>query len=415
MEQSHRNQITQNLTNLLDNTIWNPLLDQKLLEKNIFNDSMLQDLKKKDKPLLEMYIKLKTRGPQAFASMVAALQDSGNLKAARILNPSITVNFDGISNTKETRESKVWNEPVYQEGAAANNGNVYSEYTPPPIPADSTNPLVVSVRKSKQFVTHHPVGVYHMQSKPRGYALIIDNEDFEHPMFIKRTGSMVDANNLDILFEELGFKVTLRRNLQYRTMMDEITKFSRKPELANGDMLIVCIMSHGQNGRIAGSDGRELETAWVIRQFNNDGCPALRGKPKFFILQACRGDETDFGSLKMTQTAGTIETDAKVAKPPTNESLQQYTDPSWEDMLIAYATLPGYVANRDIYRGTWFVEALTQIFMDRACELEIREMLDQVAKRLKGYETERGTKQSFAYEVIHFYKKLYFNPGLYNQ
>lgn len=26
----------------------------------------------------------------------------------------------------------------------------------------------------------------------------------------------------------------------------------------------------------AGSDGRELETEWVLRQFNNDGCPALR-------------------------------------------------------------------------------------------------------------------------------------------
>ena len=38
----------------------------------------------------------------------------------------------------------------------------------------------------------------------RGLALIIDNEDFENPMFTKRTGSMVDANNLDILFEELG-------------------------------------------------------------------------------------------------------------------------------------------------------------------------------------------------------------------
>ena len=39
----------------------------------------------------------------------------------------------------------------------------------------------------------------------------------------------------------------------------------------------------------------------------------------------------------------------------------QVKDPTWEDMLIAYSTLPGYVANRDHYRGTWFIESLCQV------------------------------------------------------
>ena len=38
-----------------------------------------------------------------------------------------------------------------------------------------------------------------------------------------------------------------------------------------------------------------------------------------------------------------------------------HKDPTWEDMLIAYATVPGYVANRNIYRGTWFVESICQV------------------------------------------------------
>ena len=37
---------------------------------------------------------------------------------------------------------------------------------------------------------------------------------------------------------------------------------------------------------VAAADGREIETEWVLRTFNNDGCPALKHKPKFFILQA---------------------------------------------------------------------------------------------------------------------------------
>ena len=40
-------------------------------------------------------------------------------------------------------------------------------------------------------------------------------------------------------------------------------------------------------------------------------------------------------------------------------------------------------------------------------------MLDLVALDLKqNFTSETGAKQSFNYDVRHFYKKLYFNPGL---
>ena len=72
--------------------------------------------------------------------------------------------------------------------------------------------------------------------------------------------------------------------------------------------------------------------------------------------------------------------------------------------------------------------------MKHAHDMDLRDMLDETARMLGGYETEAGTKQSFGYEVQlvyisvnilkalhdqtnmpqvrHFYKKLYFNPGL---
>jgi hypothetical protein len=36
-----------------------------------------------------------------------------------------------------------------------------------------------------------------------------------------------------------------------------------------------------------------------------------------------------------------------------------------------------------------------------------------VGLKMRNYESEIGSKQSCSYEVIHFYRKLYFNPGLY--
>ncbi len=40
-------------------------------------------------------------------------------------------------------------------------------------------------------------------------------------------------------------------------------------------------------------------------------------------------------------------------------------------------------------------------------------MLDLVGQNMRKYESKDGEKQSCSYEVIHFYKKLFFNPGLY--
>ena len=37
--------------------------------------------------------------------------------------------------------------------------------------------------------------------------MIIDNEKFVNDVLPYREGSMIDSNNLDILFEQLGFKV----------------------------------------------------------------------------------------------------------------------------------------------------------------------------------------------------------------
>jgi len=255
-----------------------------------------------------------------------------------------------------------------------------------------------------------------MESKPRGLVLIIDNENFDNEVLPTRTGSVVDANNLDILFDQLGFHVTLRRNLPYYDMITEIQKFANKSDHSFGDMAVVAILSHGRHGLIAAADGRELETEWVLRQFNNDGCPALKGKPKFFIFQACRGDEAEYGVLpKISFPENRSDSDARavaVPKPPEGTPLEhQYKELSWEDMVVAYATLPGYVANRDKYRGTWFIECLCSVFMEMSVDFDLRDMLDIVAERLEKYESEMGTKQSFAYEVRHFYKKLFFNPN----
>lgn len=61
------------------------------------------------------------------------------------------------------------------------------------------------------------------------------------------------------------------------------------------------LLSHGEEGIIFGTNG-PLDLKKITSFFRGDCCRSLTGKPKLFIIQACRGTELDCG----------IETDSGV-------------------------------------------------------------------------------------------------------
>jgi hypothetical protein len=65
----------------------------------------------------------------------------------------------------------------------------------------------------------------------------------------------------------------------------------------------------------------------------------------YFLL---RGDETDYGYIPQLETgSGSSFTAVDAIGFKRGDVLTPVEkDPTWEDMLIAYATVPGYVANR---------------------------------------------------------------------
>ncbi|XP_070207343.1 caspase-8-like [Littorina saxatilis] len=282
---------------------------------------------------------------------------------------------------------------------------------PTPKPTDSTDgPLCVQVDQStRQFYNLNRDKSYRMVGMPRGQALIINvNEVSEKP---PRRGTDIDRDNLNNLLTQLHFQVTTYNDdddLTALGMAEKLRSFAAKPEHATADACIICLLSHGEEGYMFGTDGKKIPLEEIFMLFDNRHCPTLLNKPKIFFIQACRGGMLDHG-VKIVHD----ETDGGPQMP--NNMVQH---PSMSDMLICYPTLQGYYAWRNRERGSWYIEAVVRVFMKHAkCE-DICAMLNRVnsdvsrkVSRTPQSEMDRMSQMS-EYKSSLRQPYLFFYPGI---
>jgi len=133
---------------------------------------------------------------------------------------------------------------------------------------------------------------YRMKSKPRGIGVIINNRVFTCDMPI-RNGTDKDAVALEKLFTFLGFYTNRYDNLKADEMeckLKEVASLNHKEY----DCLMIAILTHGKQGKLYGTD-KLTPIVPLINLFDGNKCPTLVGKPKIFVIQACRGDDYDYG------------------------------------------------------------------------------------------------------------------------
>jgi len=269
------------------------------------------------------------------------------------------------------------------------------------------------------------MAAYDMYRRPRGLAMIIDIEVYENDVQERRFGSDVDVENMKALLKGLEFDVTVHKNLQLAQFFKKITEFCCNKMHQEGDMAVLVILSHGKDGVVYAADGQSINMEYIYEFFNNRNCPLLRGKPKFFIVQACRGDRPDQGvdTSEPSTAPPSPEKTVSQSKKRRAEALDAIActpdscdiaraRPTWEDMIIAYSTIPGYASLRDHEKGTWFVQSLVEVFMSHAHDTELVDLLRMTSERLSHFTNEMGEKQTCNVEMRHLYKRIYLNPGL---
>ncbi|XP_042874475.1 caspase-1-like isoform X2 [Penaeus japonicus] len=275
-------------------------------------------------------------------------------------------------------------------------------------------PLRIVVTESREVGGAHldESELYRNLSKPRGLVFLANFKDFRDNSHPCRRGSEIDVKNLSLLFTQMGYKIPKQHiNMTKYETIKALREFRSNEELASVDSCIVIVMSHGRDEKsFYTSDNQFLSVNEVVERFSNRECPALKGKPKIFIFQYCRGGTPDVGVAAGPQLVSNVrrqglETDASF----TSEAIVE-KDPTYTDMYIAYSTVEGFVSFRHPERGSWLMEALCQVFMKHAHKLELESLMKMVSRRVRQNYSDDGSKQVCEFVQRAFDRHFYFNP-----
>uniref|UniRef100_UPI003AAD04D5 caspase-2 isoform X2 n=1 Tax=Centroberyx gerrardi TaxID=166262 RepID=UPI003AAD04D5 len=434
------------------------LLIQSLQADDILTESMAESIlaeQTSQKRSWRLLFLLPKRGPRAFSSFCSALQDTEQQHLRALLTQS--PEKDGrerhgdsfqpeaepereagrlfLQTPEKKRERFVDSSfPLpTQEVIAAKRARTHESME---MSLDADSPITTPVLPcTDDFYLSHCQQSYRMGSSPRGFALVISNVTFDPcaaPDLDPRKGGEVDEEVLRKVFTELDYLVTVRRDLTAQGMQMCIEQFCRRPDHRTVDSCVVCLLSHGVEGAVYGTDGQLLQLDWVFESFDNAHCPLLQNKPKMFFIQACRGEEMDCGVEQIdgperTCSPSCEQRDAGREGEGDADSRQRgemgrprIKLPQRSDMICGFASLKGTAAMRNTKRGSWFIQEINTALRLRARDTHLADILVQVNGRIKereGYAP--GTAHHRCKEMSEFTsslcKDLYLFPKYHPQ
>ncbi|CAM4499058.1 unnamed protein product [Leuciscus chuanchicus] len=98
--------------------------------------------------------------------------------------------------------------------------------------------------------------------------------------------------------------------------------------------ILVSVSCHGSVDELMGADTNRIKVREIIEPFSDDNCPRLKGIPKIFILDACRGDVHEEGVHRYSPQRTDIN--MKIMQNRTN-----YAPPVINDMFTVYPAMLG--------------------------------------------------------------------------
>ncbi|XP_054477601.1 caspase-2 isoform X6 [Anoplopoma fimbria] len=391
------------------------LLIQCLQADEILTESMAESIMAEQtshKRSWRLLLLLPKRGPRAFSHFCSALQETEQQHLYELLTQSpqkdgketpaesIQPEEEPVMKTTEKKRKRFVDSSLRlptQEVIAAKRARTHAESMEFSLDADS--PINTPVLPcAPDFYLSHCQQSYRMNSSPRGLALVISNVTFDPcaaPDLDPRKGGEVDDEVLRKVFTELDYSVTVQRDLTAQGMRTCIENFCRRTDHRTVDSCVVCLLSHGVEGAIYGTDGQLLQLDWVFESFDNAHCPLLQNKPKMFFIQACRGEEMDCGVEQIDGPPRTCSPSCEQRdagrEGQGDANSRQRGDlgrpriklPQRSDMICGFASLKGTAAMRNTKRGSWFIQELNSTLRLHARDTHLADIMVQVNAHIK--------------------------------
>lgn len=218
----------------------------------------------------------------------------------------------------------------------------------------SMKPLDVEVVSPSEQMTFKDK--YNLPAGGKGLALIMNIVEFDDEL--PRKGSDKDLEYMSELWPQLGYELYPKskkdRELKKRSKEEVIRlidSFVEKCQASKPKSIVVFVGSHGGLNTIHTSDGKSIHLYGdLVNKFGRESCPVIRACPKIFLIQTCQNIKRN-------------ETDSYNSAAPIS------------DALIVTAQVPGHEANRDAFKGSWFIYCLTYVIMNHAHKTSFQDML----------------------------------------
>ena len=222
---------------------------------------------------------------------------------------------------------------------------------------------------------------YAMNHKRRGYALVICVENYKGNEDMRLFGCEQDARALYEAFSELNFKVRIRRD-PTEADIREIIKTYSKNNFQDEDCFVCVVTSHGKLGYFCTTDNYEFPLDDLFTPFEKNA--SLKGKPKLFFIDTCRGD----GYPKFKDCFDDLKDKVSSLVYQGKQILSRsfIAQPCEKDCLRAYATSPGMPSFCIPRYGSPYIQSLCEFLRSSGKKDSIQTIVAAATKDVHGQE-----------------------------